>query len=123
MLPLLEERRNDRVQIGASRRAGQPAKTVIAPEFDDDHRRMEREYAAQPVYSVLGGVSADSLVDDAVMIAAGIKIALKVVWIAVTRIDAIACGNAVAEANDNGNGAGRSRVGKQRAAERGQDKR
>ncbi len=117
-----EQRLHHRVQIGPSRRARQPAKTVIAPELDDDHRGMERHDAIQPVYPVLGGTSADSLAEDEVMIAAGIEIALEVVWIAVTLIDAIAGGNAVAEANDDGDGAARSRVGSESATERDQHK-
>jgi hypothetical protein len=111
-----DERPNHRVQIGASRRVRQSTKTVIAPELDDDHLGMERYDAIQPVYPVLRRTSADSLADDAVTIAAGIEIALEVVWIAVTRIDAIAGGNAVAEANDGGEVAAWSRVGKERAA-------
>ncbi len=66
---------------------------------------MEAEDVFQAVDSVFAGIAADSGVDDVVMVAASVEERLKVGRVGVSGIDAVAGGDAVAEAIDDGLGA------------------
>jgi hypothetical protein len=69
---------------------------------------MEAENVFEAVNAVFARVAADARVDDSVVVPAVVKVALKVVRPGVAGIDAEACGNAVAETGNDGEGVRRS---------------
>ena len=79
----------------------QSAQAVVAAEFDDDHGGMHGEDAGQSVDGVFGGIAADACVDDAVVVAAGVEVALKRGGVSLVRQEAVAGGDAVSEANEH----------------------
>ncbi len=58
------------VEVGAGVCDGEAAEAVVAAELDDDDGGVEGEDGVEALDAVLGGVAADALVDDAVVIAA-----------------------------------------------------
>lgn len=93
---------NNFVEIGARVLDRKTAKAVVASEFDDDDIGPESKNGVQSPNSILGGVAANALVDDAVMIAARVESGLEVVGIALAGIRSIAGGEAIAEAHQDG---------------------
>ena len=63
---------------------------------------MEGEDGVEALDAVFGGVAADALVDDAVVIAGGVEVGLEVVGIALAGVGAEAGGEGVSEADDEG---------------------
>jgi hypothetical protein len=81
---------------------GKAAEAVVAAELEDDDLGFLGEDAMDAFEGVFGGVAADAGVDDAVAIAGGVEELLKVGGVAGGGIDAVAGGEAVAEAGDDG---------------------
>ena len=94
----------DLIEIGAGVFDAQAAEAVVAAELDDDDGGLQGDDAIDAVDAVLGGVSADALVDDAVVIASGVERGLQVVGIALADFGAVSFGEAVAETDDQGAG-------------------
>ncbi len=92
---------DDLVEVGAGIFDGQAAQAVVAAEFDYDNRRLEVENGIEPLNAIFGGVAADALVDDAVVVAASVEIRLKVVGIALAGVCSETGGEAVAEADQD----------------------
>ena len=80
---------------------GQAAEAVVAAELDDDDGGVEGR-RVEAIDAVLGGVAADAFVDDAVGVAAGVEVGLEVVGVALAGVGAVAGGEGVAEADDDG---------------------
>ena len=93
---------DDLVEVGAGVGDGKAAEAVVATELDDDDGGMEGEDVVEAVDAVFGGVSADALVDDAVVVAEGVEVGLEVVGIALAGLGSVAGGETVAEADDEG---------------------
>ena len=64
----------DLVEVSAGVCDGKAAETVVAAELDDDDGGLEGEDVIEAFDAVFGGVSADALVDDMVVIAAGVEV-------------------------------------------------
>ena len=79
---------------------GEPAQAVVAAELDDDDVRLQGEDVAEAVEAILGGVAADALVDDAVVIAVCGRGPSGGSPGSFRRVGAVAGGEAVAEADD-----------------------
>ena len=60
---------DDLVEVGAGVFDAQAAETVVAAELDDDDGGLQGEDGVEAFDTVLGGVAADALVDDAVVVA------------------------------------------------------
>ena len=71
MVPLALRVADDLVEIGAGVFDAEAAETVVAAELDDDDRGLQGDDAVEALDAILGGVAADALVDDAIVIAAG----------------------------------------------------
>ncbi len=80
---------------------GQSAQSVVSAEGHDHQHRLEPQCVLQPIDPVFGGVSADALVDDLVVIALRVQILFQEVRIAVTRVGAEAGGETIAEGDDD----------------------
>ena len=93
---------DDLVEVGAGGGDGQAAEAVVATELDDDDGGMEGEDVVETIDAVFGGVAADALVDDAVVVAEGVEVGLEIVGVALTGVGSVAGGEAVAEADDEG---------------------
>lgn len=78
------------------------AKAVVSAEFDNDNGGVHSEDHGQPVDAVLGGVAADAGVDDAVVVSASGEIALERGGVGLAGLEAVAGGDAVSVANDDG---------------------
>jgi hypothetical protein len=106
----LEQGGDDGVEVAARVGDGDATEAVVAAEFNDDDGGVEAEDFFQAVDAVFGGVAADARIDDFVVVAATVEVGLEIVGIGLAGSDAIAGGDAVSEAGDNGNGAGRGSV-------------
>lgn len=95
---------DDGVEVAACGVDGDAAEPVVAAEFDNSHGRVEAEDVFQAVDSVFAGIAADAGVDNPVVIAASIEERLQVGRVRERGIDAMAGGDAVAEASDDGLG-------------------
>ena len=84
----------------------QAAEAVIAAELEDDDLWFLSEDAMEALQAVLGSVSADAFVEHTVVIPAGIEETLEIGRVAGGGFKAVAGGEAVAEAGDDGAGAG-----------------
>lgn len=93
---------DDLVEIGAGVVDRNSAKTIVATKFDHNNGRLQSEDAIQAFDAIFGSVAANAFVDDAVGIAMLVKIGLEIVGIALAGIGAVACGEAVAEADEKG---------------------
>ena len=102
MRSALLQRADDRVEVCCGLGDGQAAEAVVAAELHDDELGLRAMTRCDAVEAVLGGVAADAGVDDVVVVALGVEVALEVVGIALAGIDAVAGGEAVAEADDDG---------------------
>ena len=90
------------VEIVAGLVGGQAAETVVAAEFDDYDLRMQEQDGAEAGDGVLGGCAAGTLVVDLVMVAKGVEFLLQVIGIGLAGLEAVAGGDAVAEADEEG---------------------
>ena len=97
----IEQRAHDTIEIVTGARYGQSAQSVVSTEGDDHQDRLQTQYVLEPINSVFGGVSANSLIDYLVAIALRVEILLQEVGIAVARICAKSCGKTVAESDDH----------------------
>ena len=88
------------IEILACAVDGQPAKTIVAAEGDDDEGRLQGENIVHPFDAVLCCVAADAGIHHAVVKALRVEILLEKVRITVASIGAVACSQAVAEGND-----------------------
>ena len=93
---------DDLIEVGAGGCDGQAAQAVVAAELDDDDGGMQGEYLGQALNSVLGGVSADALIVDAVANVEMVQVGLKIIGIALAGIGASAGGQAIAKADEDG---------------------
>ncbi len=100
------ELRDDAGEVGLGLFDGQAAETIVAAELDDDDLRVAGDHAGDAVEAVLGGVAGDAVVDDVIAKALGVEVALKVVGVGLAVVGAVACGEGVAEADDEGTGVG-----------------
>jgi predicted naringenin-chalcone synthase len=103
-LELLE----DAGEVGLGLFEGEAAEAVVAAELYDDDLRVAGEDAGDAVEAVLGGVAADAVVDYAVVVALGVEVALEVVGVGLAEVGAVACGEGVAEAEDQCRAVGRA---------------
>ncbi len=110
----VKQRGDDGIEVAARIRDGEAAEAVVAAEFDNDDSRVEAQHVLEPVDAVFAGIAADAGVDDFEVVAVAVEAGLQVVGIRMTGTDAIASGDAVAEAIDDGNGMGRSGVCRER---------
>ena len=93
---------DDLVEICAGVFDAQAAETVVAAELNDDDRRLHGDDVVDALDAVFGGVAADALIDDAIVIAPGVEVGLEIVGITFAEFGAVACGEAVAETDDDG---------------------
>ena len=82
LVPLALRVETMRVEVGAGVGDGQAAEAVVATEFDDDDGGLQGEDGVEALDAVLGGVAADALLDDAIVIAVGVEVGLKIVGVA-----------------------------------------
>jgi len=113
----VDEGGDDGIEVAARVGDGEAAEAVVAAELNDDNGGMEAENVLQAVDSVFAGVAADAGVDDLVVVAAVVEVGLEVVGVGLAGRDSVACGDAVAEAGNDGStirgdgtGAGRGGV-------------
>ena len=78
---------------------GQAAETVVAAELDNDDFRMKAKDRGKAGDRVLGSGSTNALIQDLVVVALGVELALKGVGEGLARGEAVAGGDAVAEAD------------------------
>lgn len=97
-----EQAGDDGLKIALGDGEGKAAESVVAAEFNDDNGRVHGEDAGEAIDSVLGGVAADAGVDDAVVVAAGVEVMLQRGGPCLAGDEAVACGDAVSIANDDG---------------------
>jgi len=93
---------NHGIHVGLRGLNGQAAKAVVPAEFEDDDLRVKRDDVLDAFAAVFGGVATDAGVDDPVGVAVGVKKLLQIVWVGLAGVGAVARGEAVAEANDDG---------------------
>src|SRR5260370_29976142 len=93
---------DDAVEIGLHLLRLHSAQTVVAAKGDDDHRRVQRNHFIYAAEAVFGGVAADALVDDAIVISACIELFLEIIRVAPVRIGAVAGCQAVTKSDQNG---------------------
>jgi hypothetical protein len=92
----------DRVEVTAGLGRRQTAQSVIAAEFDDDHRRVRQQDLAQTGGGVLGGGPARAPVADSVVVALGVKVSLQRVGKRLAGLEPVTGGDAVAVADEQG---------------------
>lgn len=95
----VDERRKHQIEIVARLFKREPAKTIVAAEFDDDDGGMQQQDGVKTGNGVFCGGPAGAFVEDVVVVAELVKIALQVVGIGLTGHQAVTCRNAVAVAN------------------------
>jgi len=87
------------VEIAARLGERQAAQAVVAAEFDNDNSGMQRQDGAQVGDGVFGGCAAGSLIDDFVMKASRVEVALQGVGEGLAGLEAVAGGNTVSIAD------------------------
>jgi len=92
----------DGVEVGAGVFDAEAPEAVVAAELDDDESGVEGDDAVDALEAVLGGVAADALVDDTVGEVVGVEVFLEIVGVALAGIGAMAGGEGVAEADEEG---------------------
>ncbi len=97
---------DDAGEVGLGLFEGKAAESVVATElYDDDAAGMAGEAGEEAVEAfeaVLGGVAADAGVDDAIVVALGVEQWLELVGVALAGVGAVAGGEGVAEADEEG---------------------
>lgn len=93
---------DDFVQIGTGVFDGEAAEAIVSSELDDDDCGLHGDDGVDTPDAVLGGVAADAFVDDAVVITLCIEVGLEIVGVAFAEFGAVAGGETVAEADDEG---------------------
>jgi hypothetical protein len=81
---------------------GKAAEAVVAAELKHDDLRFVGEDAIDALETIFGGVAADAFVDDAVAKTGGVEEMLEISGVAGGGFDAVAGGETVAEAGDDG---------------------
>src|SRR5271165_1065966 len=107
----------DLVQVAAGLLGGQTAQAVIAAEFNDDNFGVHSNDGTEIGDSVLGGCAAGALVVDLVMVAERVEFLLQIIGIGLAGLEAVAGGDAVAEANQQGAIRGLDRASEGRGGE------
>ncbi len=97
------------VEVAAGLVRGKAAEAVVAAEFDDYDCRVQQQDGAEIGDGVFGGGSAGALIADLVVVAAAVEVALQSVGIGLAGLEAVAGGDAVAKADQDG------AIGSQRA--------
>jgi len=87
------------VEIAARLGERQAAQAVVAAEFDNDDSGMQRQNGAQIGDGVFGGCAAGALIDDFVVKAVSVKVALQGVGEGLAGLEAISGGDAVSVAD------------------------
>ena len=90
----------DAIEVGLGLFEGEAAEAVVAAEFNDNDAGMAGEDAGDAVEAVFGGVAGDAGVEDMVVEVAGVEEALEFVGIGLAGVGAEACGEGVAEADE-----------------------
>ena len=93
---------DDVIEVGAGVFDAKAAEAVVAAKFDDDEGGLEGEDGVEAFEAIFGGVAADAFVDDMVVVAEFVEVGLEVVGVALAGFGAEACGETVAEADDEG---------------------
>ena len=91
---------DDLVEVCARIFNAKAAETVVATELYDHYCRLHGDDAVDALDAIFGGVAADALVGDAIVIAFRVEISLEIVGVAFAGFGAVAGGEAVAEADD-----------------------
>ena len=65
------------VEVAAGLVEGQAAEAVVAAELDDDDLRMQAQDGRKAGDGVFGGGAAGALIDDLVVVALGVELALQ----------------------------------------------
>ncbi len=97
-----EQARDDGLKIALGDGEGKAAESVVAAEFYYYDGGVHGEDERESIDSVLGGVAADSGVDDSVVVAARVEVLLERCGPRLTGNEAVAGGDAVSIANDDG---------------------
>ena len=105
------------VEVAARLIGGQAAQAVIAAEFNDDNFGVQQQDGAEIGDGVLGGGAAGALVVDSVVVTERIEFLLQVIGIGLAGLKAIAGGDAVAEADQEGAIGGLRGSGEKRGGE------
>ena len=87
--------------VGAGGRNWQSAEAIIAAKLEDHDGWFGVEDVGQALNSVACSISADSQIDDVVVVTGGIEQALEIVGVALAGRNAQAGGEAVAERHDH----------------------
>ena len=90
----------DLVEIAACLIEREAAEAVVAAEFDEDDFRVEGQDGVEAGDGVFGSGAAGALIDDFVVEAAGVEVALEGVGVGLVGVEAVAGGDAVAEADE-----------------------
>ena len=98
----MQERGHDLIEILPGRSNGEATQAIVPAEGHDHQDRLQAQRVLQSIHPVLGGVSADALVDYLVVIALRVQILFQVVGIALARVGAVPRSEAVAESDDHG---------------------
>lgn len=96
----------DGIEVAAGEVEGQAAQSVVAAELDEDDVRMLGEDGLDAGYRVFAGGSAYAGVDDVVVVAMGVEQVLQCGWVGLGDVQAVAGGDAVAEADEGFGGWG-----------------
>ena len=95
---------DDVVVVGTGGGDGKAAESVVASKLNDSDGGVGGEDVGKAVDTVLGGVSADTHVEDAVVVAVFGEEMLKVVGVSLSGGRSVAGGQAVSEADDDRGG-------------------
>lgn len=112
------ERGDDLVEIVPGLVEGQAAEAVVATELNDDDGGMKTEQIGQAGDGVLGGGSAGSLVKNAIGVAVAGEDALQIGRVCLGGIEAVAGGDAVTIADEDGLVRSRQRAGEKQKSKR-----
>ena len=91
----------DHVEIAASLVGGKAAQAVVAAEFDDDHRWMEREDIWEAGDGIFRGSSAGSLVVDLPDVTGLIELTLQGIAVGLAGLQSVTGGDAVSKADEH----------------------
>ena len=80
-VPLVLELSEDGGEVGLGLLEGEAAEAVVAAEFYDDDFGVAGEDVVDAIEAVLGGVAGDAGVDDVIVEALGVEVALEVVGV------------------------------------------
>ena len=115
------ERGENLVKVAPGLVEGQTAQAVVAAELDDDDLGVEEQDGTEAGDSILGGGAAGALIVHLVVVAASVQIPLQRVGKGLAGLKAVASGDAVTEADQQGPVGGMERASEKQQTE-GNDK-